>query len=137
METRLQQVADEALLKKVWKQHVRPALRSMKFSQFNLAPDPIHYAGYEWGLETLVRDLARDLTIGRYTPERGEIVRMAKGRGLSRPLCYLATRDALVYRTITWLAREQLLREAQVWVGVDQQDKGSAEHHTDQGDSLD
>lgn len=54
VQIRLNQVADEALLKKVWRKEVRPVLRSMAFGNFNLASDPLHYAGYEWGIETLV-----------------------------------------------------------------------------------
>lgn len=55
----------------------------MKLKDINLAPDPLHYAGYEWGLQTLVSSLANDIALGRYTPERGEIVWMAKGTGLT------------------------------------------------------
>ncbi len=69
----LWEVADQDLLKKVWKKNVRPVLRSMKLSDLNLAPDPLHYAGYEWGLQTLVASLANDIVFGRYSPERGEI----------------------------------------------------------------
>jgi hypothetical protein len=78
----LWEVADQDLLKNVWKKNVRPVLRSMKLSDLNLAPDPLHYAGYEWGLQTLVASLANDIIFGRYSPERGEIVRMAKERAL-------------------------------------------------------
>jgi hypothetical protein len=46
----LWEVADQDLLKKVCKKNVRPVFRSMKLSDLNLAPDPLHYAGYEWGL---------------------------------------------------------------------------------------
>jgi hypothetical protein len=132
-------IADEDLLKRVWKSEVRPAIRKMTLSDLNLAPDPLHYAGYEWGLEGLVAALAKDLRSGRYSPERGEIVRAAKSKGLSRPLCFLATRDALVYRTITWLARDQLMTFAQEWVGVAHSDKGSssARPDDDAADSFD
>lgn len=126
MSIRLAKVADESFLKIVWKRDVRPALRSMTFSNFILASDPLHYAGYEWGLETLISALAKEISQGRYTPERGEIVRMAKGKGLSRPLCFLATRDALVYSAITKLIRGELIADAQPWVGFDRSDKGSS-----------
>ena len=102
-------IADEAILKFIWKKHVRKSLRALKFDSFNLVSDPIHYAAYEWGLDALVSGLARDLKLGRYSPERGEIVRTAKGNGLSRPLLFLAARDALVYRTITALVERQLV----------------------------
>jgi hypothetical protein len=134
----LTQIADESLLKQVWKKEVRPALRSMTLNNFNLASDPLHYAGYEWGITTLVSALSKDLRLGRYSPERGEIVRMAKSKGLSRPLCFLATRDALVYRTITWLIRGQLISQAKPWVGVDHADKGNVTRSDEaDSDSLD
>ena len=133
----LWEVADQDLLKKVWKKNVRPVLRSMKLSDLNLAPDPLHYAGYEWGLQTLVASLANDIVFGRYSPERGEIVRMAKGKGLTRPLCFLATRDALVYSTITYLCRGQLLTNAQPWVGFERTDKGQLKIPDDVSDSFD
>lgn len=138
-ETRISlwEVADADLLKLVWKKHVRPVLRSMKLSNLNLAPDPLHYAGYEWGLQTLVASLADDIVFGRYSPERGEIVRMAKGTGLTRPLCFLATRDALVYRTITYLCRGHLLANAQPWVGHERADKGQPKIPDDVSDSFD
>lgn len=136
--TELVQVADESLLVAVWKRDLRKVLRSMTFSTPNFAPDALHYAAYDWGLSTLVNGLSRDLILGRYAPERGQIVRMAKGRGLSRPLCFLATRDALVYRTITWLARSQLVSGAAAWVGVDHSEKGSAaDADLEAGESFD
>jgi hypothetical protein len=136
-EIRLQEAADQDLLKKVWKKNVRPVLRSMKLSDLNLAPDPLHYAGYEWGLQTLVASLANDIQLGRYSPERGEIVRAAKGKGLTRPLCFLATRDALIYNTITYLCRGQLLANAQPWVGFERTDKGQLKVPDDVSDSFD
>jgi hypothetical protein len=137
MQTGLWEVANQDLLKRVWKKNVRPVLRSMKLSDLNLAPDPLHYAGYEWGLQTLVASLANDIIVGRYSPERGEIVRMAKGKGLTRPLCFLATRDALVYSTITVLCRGQLLANAQPWVGFERTDKGQLKIPDDVSDSFD
>lgn len=122
----LETIADVSLLKRVWKREVRPVLRAMKFSVPNFAPDPIHYAAYEWGLDALVNALARDLKSGRYSPDRGQIVRMAKSIGLSRPLCFLAPRDALVYRTITWLVNDQLVGRSPEWVGFAHDDKGDS-----------
>ncbi len=126
-------IADENLLKSVWKKQIRMSLRALKFDNFNLAPDPIHYAAYEWGLEALIAALARDLRLGRYSPERGEIVRTAKGNGLSRPLIFLAARDALVYKTITWLIEGELVASSPAWVGYSHRDKGS----TPAGDRVD
>lgn len=137
MEVRLSDIADEAYLKHVWKKQVRRAIRGMTLSGFNLAPDPLHYAGYEWGLDAFLSKLSRDLLLGQYSPERGEIVRMAKMRGLSRPLCFLATRDALVYRAITWRVRPELLSKTSSWVGVDRSDKGTPGQAAAGGQSFD
>lgn len=59
---------------------------------------------------------------------------MAKGSGLSRPLCFLATRDALVYRTITWLVQDQLVANSPEWVGFTHSDKGGAQSESDAED---
>lgn len=120
----VQTIADQSLLKTIWRRYVRNSLRAPKFEGFNLVADPIHYAAYEWGLEALTSGLARDLTLGRYAPERGEIVRMAKGNGLTRPLLFLSARDALVYRTITALVESQLVSNSPSWVGFSRHDKG-------------
>jgi hypothetical protein len=133
----LQNIADEGLLRKIWKDHVRPMVRSMTFSQINLAPDALHYAAYEWGIKTLVSSLADDILRGRYSPERGEIVRSAKGKGLTRPLCFLAPRDALVYSAITALCKAQLISGARPWVGVEHGDKGQGKIPDGAADSFD
>lgn len=127
----MEQIADESTLRLVWKKEVRAFIRSMTLRNFNLVPDPVHYAAYDWGLDTLIAELVRDLNEGRYSPERGEIVRAAKGLGLSRPLCFLATRDALVYRTITWLIEDHLVANAPDWVGFSRDDKGSRKSDTE------
>jgi hypothetical protein len=120
----LRNIADEGFLRKTWKDHVRPMVRKMTFSQINLASDALHYAAYEWGIKTLVSSLADDISRGRYSPERGEIVRSARGKGLTRPLCFLAPRDTLVYSAITALCKAQLISGARPWVGVEHGDKG-------------
>jgi hypothetical protein len=133
----LRNIADKGFLRKIWKDHVRPMVRSMTFSQINLAPDALHYAAYEWGIKTLVSSLADDILRGRYSPERGEIVRSAKGKGLTRPLCFLAPRDALVYSAITALCKAQLISGARPWVGVEHGDKGQGKIPDGAADSFD
>jgi hypothetical protein len=133
----LRNIADDGYLRKVWKDHVRPMVRSMTFSRINLAPDALHYAAYEWGIKTLVSSLADDISRGRYSPERGEIVRAAKGKGLTRPLCFLAPRDALVYSAITALCKAQLISGARPWVGVEHGDKGQGKIPDGAADSFD
>lgn len=119
-------VADSAHLRSIWKKEVRPVLRTLTFRNGNLAPDPLAYVGYEWGLEILIQDLARDLTSGSYVAEKAEIVRAAKAVGLSRPLAFLTVRDALVFRAITWLVRDDLTRGAREYVAFLRSSKGDA-----------
>jgi hypothetical protein len=133
----LRNIADEGFLRKIWKDNVRPMVRSMTFSQINLAPDALHYAAYEWGIKTLVSSLADDILRGRYSPERGEIVRSAKAMGLTRPLCFLAPRDALVYSAITAICKAQLISGARPWVGVEHSDKGQGKVPDGAADSFD
>lgn len=119
-------VADPAHLRSIWKKEVRPVLRTLTFRDGNLAPDPLAYVGYEWGLEIFIQHLARDLTSGSYVAERAEIVRAAKAVGLSRPLAFLTVRDALVYRAITRLVRDDLTRGAREYVAFLRSSKGNA-----------
>ncbi|MDD7936978.1 RNA-directed DNA polymerase [Actinomycetospora lutea] len=139
MPTSIADIADVKLLKFLWHGEVRPGLQSMTLNNFNLCPDPLHYAAYDWGLETLVNGLARDLKLGQYTPQRAELVRGAKNKGLSRPLCFLSTRDALVYKAITWSARTGLTSDAEKWVGFHNSKEGDADSPLvdDNGDSFD
>jgi len=117
-------VADVSHLKRIWKKEVRPTLRTMTFRDGNLAPDPLAYVGYEWGLDLFIQHLSRDLVAGGYVAEKAEIVRSAKTVGLSRPLAFLTVRDALVYRAITWLVRDDLTRGAREYVAFLRSSKG-------------
>jgi hypothetical protein len=73
----------------------------------------------------------------QYTPERGEVIRAAKGTGLTRPVCELSPRDALVFRAIVGCVEDQLL-ESRAWVGHARSDKGSsAEPEIENVDSFD
>lgn len=112
-------IADDQLLEFIWKKYVRARLRSMTLNNFNLCPDPLHYAAYDWDLPAFISNLVREIRLGQFAPSRGELVRAAKSSGLSRPLCFLTTRDALMYKAITWMARENLVYGAPDWVASD------------------
>jgi hypothetical protein len=123
----IREVADASHLRMIWKKELRPVLRTLTFRNGNLAPDPIAYVGYEWGLELFIQHLARDLLTGGYVAEKAEIVRAAKTVGLSRPLAFLTVRDALVYRAITWLVRDDLTRGAREYVAFLRSSKGGVD----------
>jgi hypothetical protein len=121
----IQDVADLGHLRTIWKKEVRPVLRTLTFRDVNLAPDPIGYVGYEWGLDLYLQHLSRDLASGSYVAEKAEIVRAAKTVGLSRPLAFLTVRDSLVYRAVTWLVRADLTRGAREYVAFLRSEKGA------------
>lgn len=122
----LEQLADAEYLKSVWKSDIRPLLRQAKFSNSRYAIDPLHYAAYEWNLDAFVDGIVRDLELHQFTPERGEVIRAAKGSGLTRPVCELSPRDALVYTAIVKRVEDQLLVSSRKWVGHTRSDKGSS-----------
>lgn len=121
--TTLETIATDALLRTVWKRTIRPALRTGTFSSFYLATDAVQYAGYEWGLSSLLVRLQDELKGGTYSPDAADIVRGAKSRGLSRPLAYLSPRDALVYAAIVSRTIGDLKRDLRPWTGAFQVDK--------------
>jgi hypothetical protein len=132
----IQEVADTGHLRTIWKKEVRPVLRTLTFRDGNLAPDPIAFVGYDWGLEVFIQHLSRDLLSGSYVAEKAEIVRAAKTVGLSRPLAFLTVRDALVYRAITWLVRDDLTRGAREYVAFLRSSKGGADDGTGTLDAV-
>lgn len=64
-----------------------------------------------------------DLKEGTYSPDSADIIRGAKGEGLSRPLAFLTPRDALVYHAIVVRARPDLIKELRPWTGAHQKDQ--------------
>lgn len=127
----LEQLADAVYLKSIWKSDVRPLLRQAKFSNSRYAIDPLHYAAYEWNIDAFIEGIVRDLRLHQFTPERGEVIRAAKGTGLTRPVCELSPRDALVYTAIVKRVEDQLLVSSRKWVGHTRSDKGSSAEATE------
>ncbi|MEW1805485.1 RNA-directed DNA polymerase [Pseudarthrobacter sp. NPDC080039] len=127
----LEQLANAEYLKSVWKSDVRPLLRQAKFSSSRYAIDPLLYAAYEWNLDAFIDGIVRDLRLHQFTPERGEVIRAAKGTGLTRPVCELSPRDALVYTAIVKRVEDQLLVSSRKWVGHTRSDKGSSTEASD------
>ena len=111
----------------------------MTFNNFNLCHDCLDYAAYEWSLRGFLASISRELILGQYAPQRGELVRAAKGRGLSRPLCFLTVRDALVFKAIVVTAELHLVAEAEDWVELDDQKRSgdSTSQRVPAGSSFD
>lgn len=116
--TTIQTISSTDYLRSIWKRSIRKALRQTKFSDFYLAADAVQYAAYEWGLDPFLARLSSELVDGSYSPEPADIIRGAKGRGLSRPLAFLAPRDALVYHAIVSRALPDLVKELRPWTGA-------------------
>lgn len=116
--TTIDTLVNGTLLETVWRREIRSRLRTIKFNGLYLAADAAQYAAYEWGLGPFLERLKADIRDGSYSPESADIVRGAKGRGLSRPLAYLAPRDALVYQAIITRALPDLVKELRPWTGA-------------------
>lgn len=121
--TTIETIASTDLLRSIWRRAIRPALRQNKFSDFYLAADAVQYAAYEWGLDPFLARLSSELRDGSYSPEAADIIRGAKGRGLSRPLAFLTPRDALVYHAIVSRALPDLVKELRPWTGATMKQK--------------
>ncbi|MFJ6280039.1 RNA-directed DNA polymerase [Arthrobacter subterraneus] len=121
----LTDICDPSYLEKIWRKEIVATLRQPRYSAKNYAMDPFLFASYEWKLDSFIESLSRDLRLNQYRPERGEIIRVAKGRGLSRPVCELKPRDALVFRAIVKKIEPDLLLTSRDWVGHAHSDKGS------------
>lgn len=121
--TTVESLAAGSLLDTTWKHTIRKALRQQRFSSLCLAADAVQYAAYEWGLTSFIARLKDELRDGTYSPDSADIIRGAKGTGLSRPLAFLTPRDALVFHTIVLRAVPDLINELRPWTGAFQRDK--------------
>ncbi len=97
----LGEFADPAIFRAVWKKSLRGSLRTMRFADLNLAPDPLDYVAFEWDLNRAIDGLCEEIAEGTYLPRPPEIVRGAKSVGLTRPLAFPVPRDQLTYRVLT------------------------------------
>lgn len=121
--TTVESLASGPLLESTWKQTIRKALRQSRLSSLWLAADAVQYAAYEWGLNPFLARLKDELRDGTYSPDSADIIRGAKGKGLSRPLAFLTPRDALVFHAIVVRARPDLVQDLRAWTGAFQTDK--------------
>jgi hypothetical protein len=127
--TTVETLTSGTLLDTAWKKTIRKALRQTRFSALCLAADAVQYAAYEWGLNSFLARLKDELRDGTYSPESADIIRGAKGTGLSRPLAFLTPRDALVFHTIVLRALPDLVKELRPWTGAFRADKAVNRPH--------
>lgn len=116
-------LANQKYLRGIWNQEIGKQLSDLKFSSRNFVVDPLQGAVVARNIEDFIGQLSRDLASGAYAPRRGVILRSAKKLGISRPVCVLQPRDALVYRAIVKLAESELLRGVPSWVAFQRLDK--------------
>ena len=131
-------LADPTYLRRVWTREISKHLGDLKFSSHNLVVDPLQGAVIARNLDDFIGQLSRDLKRGQYSPRRGIVLRFAKNLGISRPVCVLQPRDALVYRALVGLAEQELLRGVPAWVAFRRSDKAPlAGDEDDDSESVD
>lgn len=117
------ELANPKYLRGIWTGEISKQLSDLKFSSHNFVVDPLQGAVIARNIDDFIGQLSRDLKSGAYAPRRGVILRSAKKLGISRPVCVLQPRDALVYRAIVKLAESELLRGVPSWVAFRRVDK--------------
>ncbi|MFI8631416.1 RNA-directed DNA polymerase [Microbacterium sp. NPDC077663] len=131
----IEELSETRYLRSIWSSEISKQLNDLKFSSHNFVVDPLQGAVIARNIDDFIGQLSRDLKSGAYAPGRGVIIRSAKKLGISRPVCVLHPRDALVYRAIVKLAEGELLRGVPSWVAFQRADKGSSAE--DDTESLD
>ena len=116
-------VVDQAFLRVIWKEKIRPRLRSARLRDLYLPQDALQFGAYEWGLGPFIDRLSSDIEQGQYTPDPANLVRGAKSKGLTRPLAFLSPRDAVLYSAIISLAEPDLNELLSASVGATMQDR--------------
>lgn len=111
----LKAISEPSLLKRIWKKYLRSDLRNPRPQAFELGHDPLEHLPTDWDLDAIIREISDALQGGSYRAGAPEIIRAAKGKGLTRPLAYLKAEDAIVYKTIIQIARASLKRHSKPW----------------------
>ena len=119
-------LADPALMRKIWQKRIRKSLRTSRFQDFELAHDPLEHLAFDWDLDATLATLCAELRDGHYRAGAPEIVRSAKGSGLTRPLAFIAARDLIVYKTVIATAENALLAAIAPWARFGRADDGDA-----------
>ncbi len=117
-------VIDPALMTSVWKKRLRSRLRKQRLQDFQLGHDPLEWLAFDWDLASALATLGQDVANGTYRASAPEIVRSAKGKGLTRPLAFLRPPDLVLYKTIVALAENSLLQASKPWTRFGRNDEG-------------
>lgn len=129
----LDQVVTAPILSTVWRKVIRRQIRTMRLPEFHLGHDPLEYLAFDWALDEIVNSLVDDVRRGTYRACSPEIVRGAKGAGLTRPLNYLCFRDILLYKAIVASAESGLRRGTSEWARMGRQDADQGDIRTPSG----
>jgi hypothetical protein len=103
------------LLKAIWRKAIRKPLRAMRLPDVYLGKDPLEHLDFEWEMDARLPALRDELLAGRYRARAPEVVRGAKGSGLTRPLAFLDLNDQIVYKLIIAAAESSLLANSPPW----------------------
>lgn len=125
-------IADPRLLKKIWKKYLRYDLQNPRLQSFELGHDALESLPLDWDLDALVQEIADELRAGTYRAQAPEVVRAAKGAGLTRPLAFLAAEDVIVYKTIVQVARSSLREHSVPWTSFGRNDPPESTKRADE-----
>jgi hypothetical protein len=96
-----------------------------------LVYDALEWLPFQLNIDNHLDHLADEVRNGTYVAARPEIVRSAKTLGLTRPLAFLAIRDALLYKNIVALAENDLLGEMQPFTRFGRADERGGDQRFD------
>ena len=120
----LDEIADVAILRTIWKRNIRPRLRATRLGDFILAHDALDCLALDFALTDTLTRLSQELGAGSYRPQQAEVIRAAKTVGLTRPLSFPATVDSIVFRTIISRAQTELMSSSPSWARFGRTDRG-------------
>lgn len=129
----LDDLADSAYLKFIWKKCIRKGLRTIRLQDVQLARDCLDYCAMEWELDEIIADLAGKLAERSYRASAAETVRGAKGVGLTRLLAYLSPSDLIVYVALVRLVENPLLQQTFPWARFGRAQEGHDEQQPESG----
>ncbi len=121
----LTQAVDVGLLKAHWKR-IRGDLRAPRVTRYHLAADPLDWLQFEWQLEQRLVELRTSVLAGTYRATQPEVIRSAKGLGLTRPTAHFGPEHILLYRNIVALADNDLMRSMRPWTRFGRSDARNA-----------
>lgn len=108
----LEDAVAKPILRK-WGRRMIKELRRPRPLHVALVYDALEWLPFQLNIDNHLDKLADEVRNGTYLAARPEIVRAAKSLGLTRPLAFLAIRDAVLYKNIVAIAENDLLGEMQ------------------------